>query len=110
MKNRFFHLGFQPFLIYKSPRCFLPSFKSTGSLVQEKKRKIDFQDGRHGGRLGILIGTILANFDLLVTRMLPTKFQVNWHLDSGEEVKNRFSRWLPLRHLGSQIGTILSYF
>ena len=36
------------FLIYKSPRCFLPSFKSFGRLVQDKKLKIDFQDGRHG--------------------------------------------------------------
>ena len=26
--------------------------------------------------------------------MLPTKFQVNWPLGL-EEVKNRFSRWLP---------------
>ena len=28
--------------------------------------------------------------------MLPTKFQVNCRFDSGEEAKNRFSRW-PLR-------------
>ena len=45
--------------------------------------------------LGFLIGTILAIFDLQVTRMLPTKFQVNWPLGSGAEVKNRFSRWWP---------------
>ena len=32
--------------------------------VQEKKRKIDFQDGRHGGHLGFQTGTILAIFDL----------------------------------------------
>ena len=32
---------FKLFLIYKSPQCFLPSFQSTGCLVQEK-RKIDF--------------------------------------------------------------------
>ena len=35
------------FANYKSPRCFLPSFESIGLLVQEKKRQIDFQDGRH---------------------------------------------------------------
>ena len=29
-------------------------------LVQEKKRKIDFQDGHHGGHLGFMIGMILA--------------------------------------------------
>ena len=40
--------------------------------------------------------------------MLPTKFRVNWPLCSGEEVKNRFSRWLPWRP--SWIGTILAIF
>ena len=65
--------------------------------VQEMKRKIDFQDGGHGGHLGFPIGTILAIFDLQVTLMLPTKFQVNWPFSSGEEAKNRFSRWLPWR-------------
>ena len=33
--------------------------------------------------------------DLQVTPMLPTKFRVNWPFGAGEEVKNRFSRWLP---------------
>ena len=65
------------FLIYKSPRCFLPSFESIGLLVQEK-RKIDFQDDPHGGRLGFPIEKILAIFDLQVTPMLPTKFRVKW--------------------------------
>ena len=46
-------------------------------LVSEKKRKIDFQDGGHGGHFGFPIGTILAIFDLQVTPMLPTKFRVN---------------------------------
>ena len=36
---------FELFLSYKSSQCFLPSFESTGLSVQEKKRKIDFQDG-----------------------------------------------------------------
>ena len=69
-------------------------FKSFGLLVQEKKRKIDFQDGGHGGNPGFLIGMILAIFDLQITPMLPTKFQVNWPFGSGE-AKNRFSRWWP---------------
>ena len=30
-------------------QCFLPSFESIGLSVQEKKRKIDFQEGFHGG-------------------------------------------------------------
>ena len=61
--------------------------------------KIDFQDG---GYLGFQIGTILAIFylilaifDLQVTLMLPNKFAVNWLFESGEEAKNRFSRWRP---------------
>ena len=60
--------------------------------VQLKKRKIDFQDHFH---LGFLIGTILAIFDLQVTLMLLTKFRVSWPFSSGEEGKNRFSRWPP---------------
>ena len=45
-----------------SPRCFLVSLESIGLSVQEKKRKIDFQDGGHGGHVGFPIGTILAIF------------------------------------------------
>ena len=81
---------FSLFLIYKSPRCFLASLEAIGLSVQEKKRKIDFQDGGH---LGFPIGTILAIFDLQVTLMLPSKFGVNWPFGSGEEATNRFSRW-----------------
>ena len=66
------------FLIYKSPRCFLASLESTGLSVQEKKRKRDFQDGRHGGHRGFPIGMILALFYLQVNPMLPTKYGVNW--------------------------------
>ena len=64
---------------------------------QEKKRKIDFQNGRPGGHLGFTIGMILAIFDLQVTLMLPTKFGVSWPFGSGEEAKNKFSRWPPWR-------------
>ena len=60
---------------------------STGLSVHEKKLKIDFQDGGHGGHLGLQIRTILAIFDVEVTPMLPTKFQVNWPFGSGEAVK-----------------------
>ena len=73
------------------PWWFLPSFKSLGLSVQEKKQT-GFQDGCH---LGFPIRTILAIFCLPVTPMLPTKFRVNQPFCSGEEVKNRFSRWLP---------------
>ena len=105
------HLGFRIWMILaiwicKSLRCFLPSFKSIGLSVQEKKqkkkkkkkkKKIDFQDGGHGDHPGFLIGTVLATFDLQVNPMLPTKFQVNWPSGSGGEAKNRFSRWPPWR-------------
>ena len=79
----------------KSPSCFLPigSFKSIGLSVQEKKQKLGFQDGRHGRPLGFLIRTVLAIFDLQVTPMLPTKYQINWTFGLGEEAENRFSRW-----------------
>ena len=52
--------------------------------VQEKKQNTDFLDGH----LGFPTGTILAIFDLLVTLMLSTKFQVNGLFDSEEQVKN----------------------
>ena len=84
---------FSYFLIYKSPGCFLPSLKSISLSVQEKKRKIGFQDVHHGSHLGFPIRTILVIFDLQVTPMLPSKFGVNWPF-SSEEAKNRFSRWL----------------
>ena len=73
----------------------LPSFKSIGLLVVEKKVKIDFQDGRQGRHLGFPIGMILAIFDLLVALMLSTELQVNWPLGSKEEAKYRFSRLPP---------------
>ena len=65
----------------QSPQCFLPSFKSIGFPVLEKKRKIDFQDGGHGGHFGFPTGTILAISDLQVTPVLTTKFGVNWPFD-----------------------------
>ena len=56
-----------------------------------------FEQTLNGSQLWFTIGTILAIFDLRVTPMLPTKFQVNWPFSSGEEAKNRFSRRLPWR-------------
>ena len=76
------------------PQCLLLTFESNGISVQQNKWKIDFQDGGH---LGFPIGAIIAIFDLQVTRMLPTKFRVNWLLGLGEEAKNRFSRRLSWR-------------
>ena len=56
-----------------------------------------FEQTLNGSQLGFRISMILAIFDLWVTPMLPTKFRVNWPFGSGEEAKNRFSRWLPWR-------------
>ena len=86
--------NFSYFHIYMSYRCFLPIFKSTDPLVQENKRKKEFQAGRHGDHLGFPIQIIKAILDLQVTPMLPTKFRVKWSFSSEEEAKNRFSRWL----------------
>ena len=85
-------------------------FESTGFLVQEKKRKTDFQDGCHGAHPGFTIGMILVIFDLQVTPMLPTKFGVNWPFGSGEEAKNRFSRWPPWRPSWISDRHYFSYF
>ena len=65
--------------------------------TRRRREKIDFQDGGHGGHPGFPIGTILAIFDLQDTPMLPSKFGVNSPFGSGEEEKNRFSRWRPWR-------------
>ena len=73
-----------------------------GLLVQEKKRRV--------GHLGIRIGSILAIFDLQVTPILHTKFQVNWSFGSGEEAKRDFQNGRHGGHLGFRIGTILAIF
>ena len=81
---------------------------STGLSVQEKL-KIDFQDGGH---LGFLIG----KFSAISIHKSPPCFLPSFKsfglFDSGEEAKNRFSRWLPHHsgHLGFLIRTILAIF
>ena len=57
-------------------------------------RAWSFEQTLNGGH-GFTICTILAIFDLRVIPMLPPNFRVNWSFSSGEEAKNRFSRWLP---------------
>ena len=84
--------------------------ESTGLSVQEKKRKIDFQDGGHGGHLGFPIGRILAIFDLQVTLMVPSKFGVNWLSVQEKKQKIDFQDGGHGGHLGFLIGTILAIF
>ena len=62
---------------------------------RRRSKKKRFSRWPPWGHLGFPISTILAIFDLQVTLMLPTKFGVNWPFSSGDEVKNRFSRWQP---------------
>ena len=76
-------------------------------MIQEKKFKIDFQDGSHPV---FAIGPILAIFDIQVTSMILIKFQVSWPFNSGEEAKNRFSRRHHGGHLGFPIRKILAIF
>ena len=59
-------------MVAKLPKYVLPGFLSTGLF--EKKTKVDFQDGQHGGHLGFSIGAIKAIFDLEVAPILPIKF------------------------------------
>ena len=74
------------------------------------KRKIDFQDGGHGGHFRFSIGTILAIFDIQVTPVPPSKFGVDWPFGSGEEAKIDFQDGSHGGHLGFPIGTILAIF
>ena len=60
--------------------------------------KIDFQDGCHCDHLGFLIRGFLAIFNLQITPLLPTKFQVNWPFGS-EEAKKDFQDGGPGGHL-----------
>ena len=97
-------------LIYKSSRCFLSSFKSIGLLVQEKKLKKYFQTRGHGGRYGFLIGIILHFFGVKVTPNTFYYIKVDWHFVSGQDAKNRFSRWPPRRLSWNLDRNNFSYF
>ena len=77
-------------------------------MVQEMQ-KLDFQDSHHGGYIRFPIGMILDIF-IYITPMLPTKFQINWPFGSGEEAKNIFSRWRPLRPSWISNRNNFSYF
>ena len=70
-------------------------FQSTNWPFGSGKEVKNIQDGHHGGHLGFTIGKDFSYFNLQVTLMLPTKFQVNWPF-SLEEAKNSFSRWPPV--------------
>ena len=83
------------FFIYKSPRCFLPSFESTGFSVHQKNGKRDFQDGHH---LGFPIRTILA---ILIFTSHPDAFYqfsnqlALWFRKISEKIISRWPTWWP---------------
>ena len=110
------------FFFYVQVTLMLPTkFRVNWPFSSGEEVKNRYQDGGHGGHLEFRIDrTILAIFDLLVTlmatlasildfrserflaifdlqvtQMLPTKFRVNWPFGSGENGKNRLSRWPP---------------
>ena len=70
--------NFSYFLSTSHPDVSYQVTSQSALRIRKRSKKIDFQDGRHGGHHGFPIVTILAIFDLQVTLMLPTKFQVNW--------------------------------
>ena len=65
------------FFLLDLPWYILPSFESISLSIQEKKFKIDFQDGGYGGHLGF---PICYFSKLFVTSHLNTtmEFLVNW--------------------------------
>ena len=89
--------NFNYFYIYKSSRCFLPIFKSTGPLVQENKRKKEFQEPwwpswiSNPNNLSYFWCTSHPKASYQVSS------QMAFHESSGKEAKYRFSRWLPWR-------------
>ena len=89
------------FLIYKSPLCFLPRFKSTDLSVQEKKRKTDVQDGVHGSQLGLQIEKIFSYF--CSTRYSSASYLVL------SQLALRFRRRSKLDFQGSSHGSHLGF-
>ena len=76
---------------------------------RRRREKQIFKIG-HDGNLWFPIRMILAIFDQQVTMILPTKFQVNWPIGSGEEVKHRYSRWPPRQQSWISDPNNFSYF
>ena len=79
-------------------------------MVQEKKPKVEFQDGCHGVHPGLPNGRILAIFDLQGDPILPSMFQFSWPLGSEEEGKIDFQDGGHGIHLGFPTGRILAMF
>ena len=96
-------------LIYKSPLYFLSNFESMGLSIQEKKFRIDFQDGNCGSHLLFPTGTILAIFDLQVTSMPLTMLSIGLSVQE-KKWKTDFQDGCHGGHLGFPFRTILAIF
>ena len=90
-------------LDFSSEQFFLYSNHSDASY-QVFRISSPFGSGDEAKNKNFKMSTILAFqsewfscFDLLVTSMLPVKFQDYLTFVSGREAKNRFSRWRPWR-------------
>ena len=96
-------------LIFALPRCFLPSFRSVGLLVQEKKRKTDFEDSRHSGHLGFPIETILFLIYKSPRCFLPSFESVGLLVQENNR-KIYFQEGIYCGHLGFSNGRTLAIF
>ena len=85
------------FLIYRSSGDFLSSFQSMGLSFQEKKFKIDFQNGNYGGHLGFPIRMILAMRPWRPSRISAQNNFNNVlstsHTDASYQVLNQLAFW-----------------
>ena len=88
-----------------SPDTFY-QIRVTWSFGSEELQNM-FQDGGHGGHLGVPIETIFASFYLKVTLILPLKFRVNY--PSAQENKRKID-FQDGGHFGFPTGTILIIF
>ena len=98
------------FSIYKSYRGFLPSFESIGLSVQEKNRKKKKKKKNRLPRWPSWRKSWISDwndffnvFDVHVTPMLPTKFQV-WRGVKKDSQNGGYGG-----HLGFPFGTILAF-
>ena len=98
---------FYLFLLCKTPRCYLPSFKSVGFSVQKKKRKINFQDGRH-------LGSDWNDFNYVLLyktrRFFLPSFKSVGFLVQKKKRKKDFQDSSRGGHLGFPIGNNLATF
>ena len=78
--------------------------------IQEKKLKIDFQDGRCGGDLGFSIGMIIAILIYMSTRCFLPSFESIGLLVEEKKRKVDFQDGGSGGHLGFLIDTVLAVF